>query len=117
MLASVVGLFAGLGLAKGLNAVFDAFDLSLPTTSLVFETRTVVVSLVLGIGVTMVSSIVPALRATRIPPVAAMREGATLPPSRVSRRRGPIVLVVAALAAACSPTAPSAISTRSPRSS
>jgi putative ABC transport system permease protein len=98
VLASVVGLFAGLGLAKGLNAVFDAFNLSLPTTSLVFETRTVVVSLVLGIGVTMVSSIVPALRATRIPPVAAMREGATLPPSRVSRRRGPIVFVVTALA-------------------
>jgi putative ABC transport system permease protein len=98
VLASVVGLFAGLGLAKGLNAVFDAFDLSLPTTSLVFETRTVVVSLVLGIGVTMISSIVPALRATRIPPVAAMREGATLPPSRVSRRRGPIVLVVTVLA-------------------
>ena len=98
VLASVVGLFAGLGLAKGLNAVFDAFNLSLPTTSLVFETRTVVISLVLGIGVTMVSSVVPALRATRIPPVAAMREGATLPPSQVSRRRGPIVLIVAALA-------------------
>ena len=88
--------FAGLGLAKGLNALFDALGLSLPTTSLVFETRTVVVSLLLGIGVTMVSSLVPALRATRIPPVAAMREGATLPPSRVSRRRGPIVAVVLA---------------------
>jgi putative ABC transport system permease protein len=98
VLASVVGLFAGLGLAKGLNAVFDALELSLPTTSLVLETRTVIVSLLLGIGVTMVSSLVPALRATRIPPVSAMREGAVLPPSRVSRRRGPIVFVVGALA-------------------
>jgi putative ABC transport system permease protein len=97
VLASVVGLFAGLGLAKGLNAVFDALSLSLPTTALVLETRTVIVSLVLGIGVTMISSLVPALRATRIPPVAAMWEGATLPPSRVSRRRRPIVAVVSAL--------------------
>ena len=69
-------------------------------TGPVFETRTVIVSLLLGIGVTMVASLVPALRATRIPPIAAMREGATLPPSRVSRRRGPIVAVVLALAAA-----------------
>jgi putative ABC transport system permease protein len=98
LLASIVGLFAGVGLAKGLNAVFDALGLTLPTTSLVFETRTAVVSLVLGVGVTMVASLVPALRATRIPPVAAMREGATLPPSQVSRRRGPIVVVVFALA-------------------
>ena len=50
VLASVVGLFAGLGLAKGLNALFDALGLSLPTTSLVLETRTVIVSLLLGSG-------------------------------------------------------------------
>jgi len=100
VLASVVGLFAGLGLAKGLEAVFDALGLSLPTANLVFATRTAVVSLSLGIGVTMVASLVPALRATRIPPVAAMREGATLPPSRVSRRRRPIVAVVLLLGAA-----------------
>jgi putative ABC transport system permease protein len=94
VLASVVGLFAGLGLAKGLEAVFDALGLSLPTADLVFATRTIVVSLLLGIGVTMIASLVPAMRATRIPPVAAMREGATLPASGISRRRGPIVAVL-----------------------
>jgi putative ABC transport system permease protein len=100
VIASVVGLFAGLGLAKGLETLFDALGLSLPTAGLVFATRTVVVSLILGIGVTMVASLVPALRATRIPPISAMREGATLPPSRISRRRGPIVGVVLVLGAA-----------------
>ncbi len=98
-LASVVGLFAGLGLAVGLNAVFSALDVSLPQTGLVFAGRTVVVSLLLGVGVTVISSLIPALRATRIPPVAAMREGATLPPTRVSRRRGLIVVILAACTA------------------
>ncbi len=99
-LASAVGLFAGLGLAKGLEALFDALGASLPTSGTVFATRTAVVALVLGIGVTMASSLVPALHATRIPPIAAMREGATLPPTGVSRRRGPIVAVVLAIGAA-----------------
>src|SRR3954470_1568233 len=100
VLASVTGLFAGLGLAKGLNAVFDALGLSLPTTGTVFASRTVIVSLAVGIGVTVVSSVVPALRATRIPPISAMREGATLPPSRISSRRRPIVIVLAVLSGA-----------------
>jgi putative ABC transport system permease protein len=100
VLASVVGLFGGLGLAKGLQALFDALGLSLPSAGLVFNGRTVVVSFVLGIGVTMVASLVPALRATRIEPVAAMREGATLPSTRISRRRGPVVAVILLLAAA-----------------
>ncbi len=100
VLASVVGLFCGLGLAKGLEAIFDGIGISLPTAGTVFATRTVIVALLLGIGVTMVAGIAPALRATRIPPIAAMREGATLPPSGISRRRGPIVAVVVAVAAA-----------------
>ena len=95
LLASVVGLFAGLGLAKGLNALFTALDLSLPQTGLVFATRTIIVSLVLGVGVTVLSSLIPAVRATRIPPVSAMREGATLPPTRVSTRRGLVVAILA----------------------
>jgi putative ABC transport system permease protein len=100
LLASVVGLFAGLGLAKGLDAVFNAIGFSLPTTALVFKARTAVVALVLGTGATIVASLVPALRATRIPPVAAMREGAVLPPSQVSRRRGPVVALVLGVAVA-----------------
>src|SRR5205823_4092707 len=85
VLASVTGLFLGLALAKGLNSLLVSFGIDLPQTGLVFKTRTVVVSLVVGVGITLVAALRPALRATRVPPIAAVREGAVLPPSRFAR--------------------------------
>ena len=82
LLASVIGMFLGLGVGKGLNALFVAVGIDLPQAGTVFATRTIVVSLAIGITVTVVASIVPALRATRVPAISAVREGATLPPSR-----------------------------------
>ena len=49
------------------------------------QPRTVIVGLVVGMSITLLSALVPALRATRVPPVAALQEGATLPPSRYAR--------------------------------
>lgn len=86
--ASVVGLFLGLLLAKGLFRLFDVVGFTLPNTGLVFLTRTVIVALLAGILVTLVASLRPAIRATRVPPVAAVREGATLPSGRFARFRG-----------------------------
>ena len=80
VLASIVGLFLGLGLAKGLFSLFDAVGFTLPNNGILLETRTVIVSLALGIVVTLIASFFPALRATRVPPIAAVREGAELPP-------------------------------------
>jgi putative ABC transport system permease protein len=88
VLASVAGLFLGLGLAKGLFALFDAVGFTLPNSGLLLETRTIVVALVVGIAVTMLASLRPAVRATRVPPIAAVREGAALPPGRFARYRG-----------------------------
>jgi putative ABC transport system permease protein len=51
----------------------------------VFKARTVAISLVVGVGITLVAALRPALRATRVPPVSAVREGAVLPPSRLAR--------------------------------
>ena len=96
-LASVVGLFAGLALAKGLFSLFDAVGFTLPNNGLTLETRTVVVALIVGIGVTLLASLRPALRATRVPPIAAVREGATLPESRWARYRLPAALILTAL--------------------
>lgn len=85
--ASVVGLFLGLGLAEGLFSLFDAVGFTLPNTGLLFEPRTAVVALLVGVVVTLLASIRPAIRATRVAPVAAVREGAELPPSRFARYR------------------------------
>jgi putative ABC transport system permease protein len=98
LLASIVGLFAGLGLAVGLNELFKALNLDLPQTETVFAMRTVVVSLLIGTLVTLVAGLFPAIRATRVPPIAAVREGATLPRSRFSRFVPYIAVVVVALA-------------------
>jgi putative ABC transport system permease protein len=96
-LASVVGLFLGLALAELLNSLFVAFGIDLPSSGTVFATRTVVVSLLVGIIVTLLASLRPALRATRVPPIAAVREGSILPPSRFARFGLPTALVVLGL--------------------
>jgi putative ABC transport system permease protein len=87
VLASVVGLFVGVGLGKGLFKLFDAVGFTLPNNGLTVETRTIVVSLLVGTLVTIGASIRPAVRATRVPPIAAVREGAALPPGRFHRFR------------------------------
>jgi putative ABC transport system permease protein len=84
LVASVIGLAVGLGIAKGLVALFSATGLELPKASTVIATRTIVVSLVLGTVITLIASVVPARRATRVPPIAAVREGSALPPSRLA---------------------------------
>jgi putative ABC transport system permease protein len=99
LLASVLGLFAGFGLAKLLSAIGG----DLPEAGLVFSLRTVVVSLALGTVITLLASITPALRATRVPPIAAVREGSVLPPSRFAAHslRTAVVVIVGSVAAIC----------------
>src|SRR6266542_2939384 len=87
LVASAIGLGFGVVIALGLRGVLGAVGIDLPSTGTVFELRTVIVSMVVGVVITLVSSFMPALRATRVPPVAAMRAEAATPPSRSIRRR------------------------------
>jgi putative ABC transport system permease protein len=90
---ALTGLAGGIAFAKGINALFDAVGFGLPTTSAVIATRTVVVSILVGVLVTLIASLGPAIRSTRVPPMAALQE---IEPRR-SPRRNAIYAVLAGL--------------------
>ena len=99
--ASVVGLICGFALAKGLNGLFQAFGVDLPQAPTVVKPRTIIVALALGIVVTLIASLSPARRSTRIAPIDALREGAILPP-RLGARRPAIPVTIVVVGAALS---------------
>jgi putative ABC transport system permease protein len=93
IVGAVVGIGGGFLIAMLLNGLLEAFEIDLPTTGLVMESRTIIVSLLIGIVVTVLSSLVPALRSTRVPPIAALRAAMPTP----SRRRRLVGVVIALL--------------------
>jgi putative ABC transport system permease protein len=94
-MSSVTGLGAGVGVAEGLTALLGASGIQLPAAGIVVTWRTAAVSLTAGIAVTLAASAAPALRAMRIAPIDAIREGAAPRPGSRLRR-----LTVTAVAAA-----------------
>jgi putative ABC transport system permease protein len=100
LLSSIIGLGAGYLVAAGINGLFSLVGFGLPTNSPSLAVRTVVLALVVGVGVTLVASIGPARRATKIPPIAALREGAVLPQGRLARFAPAfaVVIILAGLA-------------------
>jgi putative ABC transport system permease protein len=104
LVASLIGLGLGVLAALGLKALLKAFGIELPSAPLVFEARTVVVAIAVGVGVTMIAAILPARRAVRIAPVAALvedggSEADTVRRGRVAAGIGAAVLGVVAVAA------------------
>ena len=85
-LGSAIGLGLGILVASGLRALFKLVGFELPSNGTIVETRTIVVSLLVGTIVTLIACMAPAWRATRVPPVAALREDAVVPRSKGSRR-------------------------------
>lgn len=100
LVSSIVGILAGLGLAVGLRAVLDAVGIDLPAGSLVLTPRTIVVALLVGVAVTAASALFPAIAASRIPPVAAMRADEVAPGKKSLRLRAILGAVVLAVGAA-----------------
>jgi putative ABC transport system permease protein len=93
LLGAIGGLAAGILFAGGINALFKAIGADLPNTGTVVLGRTVIVSLLIGVVVTLVAALAPALRATRITPMAALRESEL----QDSKPRGRLTLIAALL--------------------
>ena len=81
------GLGLGVVAALGLKALLKAFGITLPSAPLVFEARTPIVAIAVGVAVTVLSAIVPARRAVRIPPVAALSDHSADVPESLRRWR------------------------------
>jgi putative ABC transport system permease protein len=96
LVASLLGIAGGLLLAPALRGLLAAFGLGLGSTSTELQPRTVIAALVVGMVATVVSGFVPARRATRVEPVAAMRDAVTPGPGHLRRRRIVIALLVEA---------------------
>jgi putative ABC transport system permease protein len=99
LVSSVIGIGLGFLVAIGLQALLDAFGLALPSSAAVFKARTLIAGLLVGVLTTFVASVFPAIRASRVPPVAAMRD-AEPSVSRFSTRRLVAGLIVLALGVA-----------------
>ncbi|TQJ48385.1 ABC transporter permease [Phycicoccus sp. SLBN-51] len=101
----LVGATAGLGLgfvlAVGIKALFAQFGLDLSGSPLVFESSTAVAAYAVGLAVTMVAAYLPARRAGRMAPVAAMRDDVAMPEAALHWRLIVGGLLVAAGLAAC----------------
>ena len=94
LVASVVGLLGGIGMAGLLKGMFDAMGFALPAGGTVIETGTILAGLVVGVLVTLVAGVFPAVKASRVAPLAAIREVA------VERTSPSLVRIVAGTAVA-----------------
>jgi putative ABC transport system permease protein len=99
LLSSFIGLICGIGVALGLKALFGVFGAQLPDAPTIVATRTVILSFAVGTLVTAAAAFMPARRASRVAPLAALRDAAT--PDRSLKRQtiiGTIVLIIGAAA-------------------
>ncbi len=97
LVASALGILGGIAFVAGIIAMFQSFGLDIPSSGLVISPRTVWIALLVGVLVTIVASLAPARRATRVTPLEALREAGV--GRRPSRRRAIVGLVLLGLAA------------------
>ncbi|MGI8667110.1 MAG: ABC transporter permease [Jatrophihabitans sp.] len=95
LVGSIIGIGGGIGLAYGLRALLNSFNVGLPSGPLQLQLRTIIVALIVGVGVTTFSAYSPARRAAKTSPVAAIQQEFASAGSSLRRRT--IVAVVFSL--------------------
>ena len=100
LIAAAIGVLLGIAFAPAIKALFKALQIDLPATGSVVKPRTIIVGLLLGTIVTTIAALIPAVRATRIPPVTGLREGAVIATPRERRLRIAIGVVLTAVGVA-----------------
>lgn len=106
VVASAIGFGVGIGLATGLDALMGGAGLDLPSDGLVVSTGTIVVAALVGILTTLVASVAPAIKASRVAPLAALRDVA-VDRSAASKVRGIAGVLIAGAGAVTVVTASS----------
>jgi putative ABC transport system permease protein len=74
VIASAAGIAAGLGVATALIGLFRSAGLDLPGSGLVIEGSSVATGMIVGVVVTLAASAIPAIKASRVAPLAALRD-------------------------------------------
>ncbi|MFJ8333436.1 ABC transporter permease [Streptomyces sp. NPDC094437] len=97
---SVLGVGAGIGLAVGLMKLMGAMDMHLSTSDLTVKWTTPAIGLLLGVVVTVLAACLPARRAGKVSPMAALRDAGAPADARSGRVRGAVGLVLTGAGAA-----------------
>ena len=104
LLASFIGILAGLGFVELVTGLFKAIGFELPQSGTVVPAAAIIAPLIVGLVSTLASSVVPAVRATRVTPLEALRDTATVDSATTRRRawiaRGLFALGVLAIVGA-----------------
>jgi putative ABC transport system permease protein len=96
---SVLGIGGGIGLAIGLMKLMGKAGMKLDTSELTIKATTPIVGLVLGVVVTVLAAYIPARRAGKISPMAALRDAGTPADARAGRIRATIGVLICAAGA------------------
>jgi putative ABC transport system permease protein len=98
LLASALGIAGGFGFVVLIKGLFSALGFDLPTSGLSLDAGTVAIGVGVGVGATVLSALAPALRATRVAPLEALRESAGSQEGQVRRRGRRRAVIASALA-------------------